>query len=60
MKASTIIRWVITILLLVFVWMGKLWAIALAITLLTVAMECVSYLLKRKEKRDVDKNKEKV
>ena len=46
MKA-TVIRYLTTITLLVFVWLGNKYAVALAITLMTVGEELKCYIIRR-------------
>lgn len=44
---QTTIRFILTIILLIFVWLGKMWAIKLCITLSAIAWEVNVFLNKR-------------
>lgn len=46
-ETSDIIRWVFTIIILVFIWRGDLWAIKLSITLTAIALELIGFILNR-------------
>lgn len=41
------IRWALTAILLVFVWRGDWWAVPVCLTLQAIAIEGLSYLLRR-------------
>ena len=45
MLLPIIIRLLVTLALLVFVWRGDMWAIKLSITLITIGMELISFTL---------------
>ncbi len=47
MKKIDCVRWLLTIILLVFVWCGNMFAIKLCITLSALACEAFSYKLRK-------------
>jgi len=46
-EKSDVIRWILTLLLIIAVWMGIKWAIALFITLASIRFELEDYLNKK-------------
>lgn len=47
MKVSNIIRWLLTIFLLVGVWFNSHWTVALSLTLTTISLELTAYSFKQ-------------
>jgi len=44
---ESIIRWIFTIILLIFIWLGYKWALYLLITFITIGLEITQLLLNK-------------
>lgn len=51
MKISDYIRIAVTIIFLVFMWLGHKWALYLAVTMISISIELIGYLLIKLIKR---------